>query len=82
MFGDQITSLIRTYVPLGVGIALSWLSRKVGFIVDEQSQLTLTTVFTGFATAAYYTVARLLEKVNPKFGWLLGSAKAPTYTKN
>lgn len=81
MFGDQLISHIRTYVPIVVGTALTYVSRKTGFVVDEDAAASVTMLIAGIVTAAYYTLVRMIERVNPKLGWLLGVAKPPTYAK-
>ena len=72
----MLASLTRTIVPFVVGYLLS-------IPVVAHSGLTADQV-TGPATVAlgsgYYLAARLLEQyVRPRFGWLLGYAKAPAY---
>lgn len=76
---DYVTSLIRTGVPALVGVLAAWLSSKIGFVVDEQTQAGLIAAFTGLAIGLYYAVIRWLETKVPAFGWLLGVAKTPVY---
>lgn len=73
-----VTSFIRTYVPIVVGIVVSWLATK-GLEFDNATQVQLVSVFTGALIALYYAVVRVLETKWAKFGWLLGKPKAPTY---
>ena len=76
---DLFDSLVRTYVPWIVGVVIGWLV-SLGVELDAAVEGSLTVVVTGVVTALYYLAARLLETyVSPKFGWLLGSKKAPTY---
>lgn len=77
---DTITSLIRTYVPIGVGAFIAWLV-TLGIEVSAEAQTGLVVALTGLVTAIYYTVARALEKKVPWLGVLLGSAKQPEYPK-
>lgn len=73
------TSFVRTIVPPIVGIVLGWFA-GLGIPVDPEFESALTAALSLAFTAAYYLVARLLEThVAPRFGWLLGSAKAPVY---
>lgn len=76
---DQLISLIRTYVPIGVGIILTWLASTAGIILDPSSSAAVTAGVTGLVIAVYYGIARLLEKVSPVFGVLLGATKQPVY---
>lgn len=78
---DYFTSLIRTYVPLIIGAVISWLALHGvnPSLTDPQYSIVVTTL-TAVVTGLYYTVVRLFEHyVSPKFGWLLGLAKTPTY---
>lgn len=72
---NYVMQLIRTYTPMGVGLVLGWLSRKTGFIVDEQTEIAAVLFFTGILMAVYYFLVSLLEKfVLPRLGpisWLL-----------
>lgn len=79
MLSDTLISYIRTYVPLAVGAALTWLATKFGIIVDEDTKAQAILVAGGIITAVYYAVARTLEKRFPQLGFLLGSRKTPTY---
>lgn len=80
---DFLLSQIRTYVPSGVGAALSWLALR-GVEVTSDQRLALVTFGTAAATGGYYTVARLVESKWPTIGgWLLGTSKssgAPSYS--
>jgi hypothetical protein len=76
---DFVTSLIRTYVPMVVGSVVAWLSVR-GFDIDPAGVIGLTAFLSGFISAAYYLVVRILERQFPSAGVLLGSAKKPEYT--
>lgn len=76
---DTVTSLIRTYVPVAVGALISWFASK-DIQVDAETQTALIVALTGVIQAAYYTLARLIEKKYPAIGRiLLGSGKQPEY---
>lgn len=76
---SYLTSIIRTWVPIIVGSVISWLATR-GLSLDKSTADAATVAITGVAIALYYVVVRLFEKyVSPKFGWLLGIAKAPQY---
>ena len=78
---DLWDSLVRTFVPWIVGAIIGWLV-STGVVLDPAVEGSLTVAVTGVATGLYYLVARLLEVyVSPRFGWLLGLAKAPEYEK-
>lgn len=77
---NYFSSLIRTWVPVGIGVVIAWLSAKVGFVLDESSQVGLTAGATGFTIALYYAIVRWAEVKFPQIGWLLGLAKAPGYS--
>jgi len=44
------------------------------------SSQSLELLIGSIVTTAYYTMVRVLEtKVTPRFGWLLGAPRTPTY---
>ena len=72
-------SLVRTFVPIVVGAVISFFVAR-GITLDPEFELVATTALTAAFTGGYYLLARLLEVyVAPKFGWLIGLAKAPVY---
>lgn len=75
---NTVLSLVRTYVPVAVGALAAWLL-SLGVDLSAEAQTGLTVFLTGLIIAVYYTVARLLEKRWPAFGFLLGSTKQPEY---
>jgi hypothetical protein len=76
---DYFLSLIRTWVPIGIGAVLSYLAVRWGIGVDEDTQAQLAIALTAVVTAVYYALVRALEKRWPAFGKLLGTAKKPVY---
>jgi hypothetical protein len=76
---DTLIGLIRTWVPITVGAALSWLATN-GLELDKETQTAAIVASTGAIQALYYTTVRLLENKVPQIGWLLGSAKTPSYS--
>lgn len=69
-------SVVRTFVPVIVGALITILT-KIGADVSSES---LELLIGSIVTTAYYTMARILEtKVAPRFGWLLGAPRTPTY---
>lgn len=76
---DYINSLIRTYVPVAVGIVAAWLATNLGVVLDEDTQTQGVVLFSAVATGIYYAVVRWVETKHPQVGWLLGKAKAPSY---
>ena len=77
---NQLTGLIRTWVPIAVGGVFSWLATQ-GLALDGETQAGAIVALTGVTQAVYYTLVRLLEQQWPAAGWLLGKASAPTYEK-
>lgn len=74
-------SLVRTFTPIVVGAVLGWFA-TAGINLDSELEASLTLLVSGVFSGIYYVVARLLETyVTPKFGWLLGLAKTPSYEK-
>ncbi|MBX6382010.1 MAG: hypothetical protein IRZ07_03400 [Microbispora sp.] len=76
---DYVISLIRTWVPVGVGLVITWLARELGVVLDDDTTATAATVAVAVVTAVYYAAARALESRWPALGVLLGAAKTPAY---
>lgn len=76
--GPVLPSFIRTYVPMGVGAVVGWLS-SLGLHLDGAETGALTAAVTGVAGAAYYGLVRGLERRWPALSILLGSKQQPTY---
>jgi len=75
---DYLASLIRTVVPVWIGVLVTWLSETIGPIdVDG----TLAIALAGAVASIYYAVIRKLEVKYPKLGWLLGLKGQPAYAK-
>lgn len=68
-----LPALLRTVVPLLYGLLIQI---GLGRYVDDQ---TVTTVATLIVTGGIYLLLRLLERLQPKIGVLLGWAKQPQY---
>lgn len=75
---DLVPALIRTYVPIGVAVLVTWLA-SVGVIVPDEVSATLASAIGGLAGAIYYAAVRWAEARWPKVGVMLGSTKTPTY---
>jgi hypothetical protein len=76
---DQLASLIRTWVPIGVGFLLALLARKLDIVLDEGSSAALTSGIAALVSAVFYGVVRILESRWKPVGWLLGLAVRPQY---
>lgn len=74
---DYIISLIRTVVPIGLGIVVAWLA-NVGVDIDETEVIQAVT---GVVIALYYGLVRALETKFPWIGWFLGMPKPPVYNQ-
>ena len=71
-------SVIRTWVPIIVGVILTF-AAKAGFNIDSEA---LTIVITGIITGMYYLVVRFAEThFGSSWGWLLGKASRPAYLR-
>ena len=77
---DFVIGLIRTYVPLLVGVMLSWLV-SLGVNFDASVEAGLIAALTGLLSGLYYTIVRLLAEKWPGVGILLGVNKAPVYNE-
>ncbi|MEU3095497.1 hypothetical protein ABZ690_11930 [Streptomyces sp. NPDC006967] len=81
---NLFTSLMRTVVPIVVGLLLG-LAARVGLELDDA---TVTAYVTAGLTAGYYALWRALEELADRLGWeplrtlaglLLGWARPPQY---
>lgn len=77
---NYVPSLIRTYVPVGVGAVAAWLAVR-GLNLDAGTQAGATAALTGLITGAYYAGVRALETKYPALGVLLGHRAQPVYPK-
>jgi hypothetical protein len=79
---DFVTSLIRTWVPIGIGAFITWLATNYNIVVPDDASSSLVVGVAALVTALYYALARALEKAYPWLGRLLvglGVGKAPQY---
>jgi outer membrane biosynthesis protein TonB len=74
-------SLIRTYVPIGVGALASWLLVHFAFNVPTDVQVGVTAALTAGLSGVYYAGVRALEQKYPQLGALLGHTAKPVYLK-
>lgn len=72
---SQTPAFVRTLVPFAVGLAGSWLTRHGLHVNDDMLSGLLVGVF-GYV---WYVVVHTVELKYPRFGYLLGVAKSPTY---
>ena len=80
---DFLIGLIRTWVPIGVGLVVAWLTAQ-GILDEETSKtalINLSATLTAVLSGGYYLLVRLLAEWKPGFGILLGVNKAPAYTE-
>lgn len=78
MLSNLIISIIRTGVPVLVGLITSYLTVR-NIDVPESVAEWLTGLLNFVFSLVYYTIVRLLEKKYPNVGWLLGNPSKPTY---
>ncbi len=72
-------SLVRTYVPWFVGIAVGWLV-SLGIPLDPDVEPQITAALMLASSMLWYFLARVFETyVHPKLGWLIGLPKQPIY---
>lgn len=79
---DLLGSFVRTAVPSAVGLALAFLARKWGIILDDDTSAQLSMVAVSLAGAAYYALVRFAEAKWSWAGWLLGWNVPPTYANS
>lgn len=76
---DFVISLIRTWVPIGVGAFLAWLFEFGLDLYSVEGELTVA--ITGVLAAVYYFAVRVAAEKWPAVGVLLGYNKAPAYNE-
>ncbi len=70
-------SVVRTTIPLLVGLLATWLVEKVGGQIDT---VLAGALITAGGSWLYYFFARLMEVyASPKWGYILGIGKLPVY---
>jgi len=75
-FNNIAKAHVRTVVPVLVGLVIT-LALRAGVDLHGYAP-----EITSAVTAVYYSLARLAEEyLSPRFGWLLGVAAKPHYTK-
>jgi hypothetical protein len=79
MLTNYVTSLIRTWVPIGVGLLLAWLAQHFNVVLSGHTSDAVVAVITAALGAGWYAVVRLAEHRFPSLGWLLGSPAKPDY---
>jgi hypothetical protein len=73
---SDIPALIRTYVPLALGVLFGWLA-SLGINVSDEAQSALAMGIGAVLAAVYYTLVKKLEKRFPFLTVLLGSTQQP-----
>ena len=71
-------SVIRTGVPLAVGVGVSFAAAK-GIHISPETEAQVVVLIGAVAASAYHWLVRLLEERWPRFGWMLGLAHSPDY---
>lgn len=75
---DLKPALLRTVVPYLTAFIVASLAKN-GIEWDPAD---VSVLVVGAGGAAWYTLVRFLEVTKPKAGFLIGSAKTPTYEKS
>jgi hypothetical protein len=81
---DVVTSLIRTWVPIGVGAFLTWVaaSRHIG--ISPHASAAVGAAMAAALSAGWYALARLLERggrpvIRTIGRYMLGGVVPPIY---
>lgn len=74
----QAKGYVRTAAPISAGPIIVYIAHQFGWDLSVDQAL----LFVPIISAAYYTVGRALEAINPKFGYILGLPGAPAYAKD
>lgn len=79
MLSNYLTSLIRTWTPIGVGLLATWAATHWHVVLSSHTSDLLVATVTAALGAGYYALVRAVEHRFPKLGWLLGSPAKPAY---
>lgn len=71
-------SVVRTGVPLAVGVGVSFAAAK-GIHISPETEAQVVVLIGAAAASTYHWLVRILEERWPRFGWMLGIAHAPDY---
>lgn len=72
---DMLKSIIRTFVPVVVGLILSGLA-QLGIEIEAAA---LAGIVDAIFIGGYYAIVRFLESKSANLGWLLGLPSPPNY---
>lgn len=72
---DMLKSIIRTFVPVVVGLILSALA-QIGIEIEAAA---LAGLVDALFVGGYYAIVRFLESKSANLGWLLGLPSPPHY---
>lgn len=81
---DIATSLIRTWVPIGVGALATWLAATAHWVIPAGASAAVGALAAGSTAGLYYTLARAAERsrrpwVRAIGRWMLGGQVPPEY---
>lgn len=76
---DYVKSHIRTFTPIVVGYAATWLAANANIIISDSTSLSIAGAFGGALIAGYYATIRGLGRKWPFFERLLGAQAQPSY---
>lgn len=69
----------RTITPVFMGLVLALLAKFDLQVSDDTVGSVLEALIVAGLTGLYWILVRMLERLQPKFGWLLGYPAAPKY---
>lgn len=78
---ENITSLIRTYVPYAVGAVLAWILSVTAVDLHGATEAAFVAFGIAVVQNVYYLVIRLAETRMPSLGVLLGIPTVPEYAR-
>ncbi len=76
---NYIIGHIRTFTPIAIGYAVTWVAANTGIIISDSTSTSVTLAAAAALTAAYYALARWLGTRWPVAERLLGTSAQPTY---
>ena len=71
MLSTYVIGLIRTWTPIAIGAALTWLLRHTGVLIDAQTSAGLTIFVVALVSGLYYALIHGIELAFPAAGRVL-----------
>lgn len=72
MINSSVLQAIGKFVPIGVGLLLTWLASSLNIVIDPSSQAGLVALCVAVLTAAWYLLVKVIVRYFPWTAVLIG----------